>query len=275
MVELVGAPASEPYIDMTLRRDSIDQTIRIRTDGSITHNQRTQGYTYDMNTGVRTYRPENIAGGNWNVSLNLNWDRALGKQKLFHMGQELVFRYNKSTSLASAVTSNSVPSAASLSQPQESRVGSFTLNYKPSIRFQKENLTLQARGDISYRNFHRNITLGPQPTDVWDINYGLNGSYKLPWNFTFDTDFTVHSRRGYTDAEMNDNRLYWDASLTKSFQQGKWVIKLRGYDLLGQVSSLHYSINAQGRSETWTNSMRRYALLTVSYRFSQKPKKKE
>ena len=50
-------------------------------------------------------------------------------------------------------------------------------------------------------------------------------------------------------------------------------MKLRGYDLLGQVSSLRYSINAQGRTETWTNSMRRYALLTVAYRFSQKPKK--
>jgi hypothetical protein len=216
---------------------------------------------------------ENIGSGNWNASLTLTWNRALDKQKFWHIGNELGLRYNKSTSLASAVTSNSVPSAASLSQPQESRVGSFTLNYKPSIRFQKENLTLQARGDISYRNFHRNITLCPQPTDVWDINYGLNGSYKLPWNFTFDTDFTVHSRRGYTDAEMNDNRLYWDASLTKSFHQGQWILKLRGYDLLGQVSNLRYSINAQGRTETWTNTMRRYALLTVSYRFSQKPKK--
>ena len=32
---------------------------------------------------------------------------------------------------------------------------------------------------------------------------------------------------------------------------------------------------AQGRTETWTNSMRRYALLTISYRFTQKPKKEK
>ncbi|MCI6460791.1 MAG: hypothetical protein MSA35_05435 [Prevotella sp.] len=62
-------------------------------------------------------------------------------------------------------------------------------------------------------------------------------------------------------------------SLTKSFAKGKWLMKLHGYDLLGQVSSLRYSINAQGRTETWTNSMRRYAMLTISYRFTQKPKK--
>lgn len=114
---------------------------------------------------------------------------------------------------------------------------------------------------------------GVELKDNWEIGYGLNGNYKLPWNFTFDTDMTFHTRRGYTDSEMNDTRLYWDASLTKSFKQGKWLLKLRGYDLLGQVSSLRYWVSSEGRTEIWTNSMRRYALLTVSYRFSQKPKK--
>lgn len=38
-------------------------------------------------------------------------------------------------------------------------------------------------------------------------------------------------------------------------------------------SSLRYWVSLEGRTEIWTNSMRRYALLTVSYRFSQKPKK--
>lgn len=251
-------------VSYSLHRDSTDQNIRIGINGSLTHNARTQGYTYDTTTGVRTYRPENISSGNWNTRMTLNWNRALDKQKSWHIGNELGLGYNRSTGLAIATGSTDA---------ELSRVGTFTLNYKPSISFQKEKLTLQAKGDIGYRNIHRNITLGEQPTDVWDISYGLNGNYKLPWNFTIDTDLTMHSRRGYTDAEMNDNRLYWDASLTKSFHQGQWLLKLRGYDLLGQVSSLNYNINAQGRTETWTNSMRRYALLTVSYRFSQKPKK--
>ena len=248
----------------SVTRDSIDQTIRLSLNGNLTHNARTQGYTYDTTTGVRTYRPENISSGNWTVGLNVNWSRALDKQKFWHIGNELGVGYNRSTGLAIATGSTDA---------ELSRVGNFTLNYKPSIRFQKEKFTLQANGDIGYRNIHRNITIGEQPTDVWDIVYGLNGNYKLPWNFTIDTDITMHSRRGYTDSEMNDNRLYWDASLTKSIHQGQWLLKLRGYDLLGHVSSLHYSINAQGRTETWTNSMRRYALLTVAYRFSQKPKK--
>ena len=252
------------YANYRLRNDSIDQTIRLSLDASMTHNSQTQGYTYDMTTGVRTYRPENISSGNWNVSLGINWTRALDSLKYWHIDNDLSLRYTKSTGLA--LTTGSTNS-------ELSRVGTFLVNYEPSIRFQKKNLTLTVRGDLTYRHIHRNITYGEQPTDIWDMYYGLNGSYKLPWNFTIETDLRMHSRRGYTDAEMNDNRLYWDASLTKSFHQGQWILKLRGYDLLGQVSNLRYSINAQGRTETWTNTMRRYALLTVSYRFSQKPKK--
>ena len=258
-------------LNYTMRRDSIDQTIRISADGNIIHNQRTQGYTYDLTTGIRTYRPVNIGSGNWNLSTTINWSRALGRQKFFHISNELTVRYNKSTGLASAAVNH----AATMSQPQESRVGNFFIRYKPDVRYQKQNLTLRLNGEVNYRHIHRNITVGQQPTDIWDFSYGLNGSYKLPWNLTFDTDLTMHSRRGYADAEMNDNRLYWDASLSKSFKAGRWLLKLRGYDLLGQVSNLRYSVNAQGRTETWTNAMRRYAMLTVSYRFSQKPNKKE
>ena len=258
------------YSYYRLRNDSIDQTITLRLDASLTHNAHTQGYSYDMTTGVCTYRPENIGSGNWNASVSAGWSRAMDSLKVWHVGNDLSLRYTKSTSFATA-QSVAVPQQ----QPALSRVSTTQLNYKPTLRFQKQKVSLTAKGDFTYRHYHRNITLGEQPTDVWDIAYGLNGSYKLPLDFTIETDLTMHSRRGYADHEINDNRLYWDASLTKSFHQGRWLLKLRGYDLLGQVSNLRYNINAQGRTETWTNALRRYALLTVSYRFSQKPKKEK
>ena len=251
--------------DYTVTHDSIDQTIRFNVNANMTHNARVQGYTYDPVTGIRTYRPENISGGNWEVRTGVNWSRALGKKKLWHITNEINIGYNKSTGIALTTGSTSA---------ELSRVGTMTVSYKPSFRFQKDKLTVSIKGDIGYRHIHRNIVLGEQPTDIWDMGYGISGNYKLPWKFTIDTDLMMHSRRGYTDDEMNDNRLYWDASLTKSFKSDKWLLKLRGYDLLGQVSNIRYNINSQGRTETWTNSMRRYALLTVSYRFSQKPKSK-
>ena len=261
-------------LDYTVRRDSIDQTLRFNFRGNTTLNDRSNGYTYDMTTGVRTYRPENIKSGNWSLGTTFVWNRALDKKKLWTIGNELRADYRRSTSFASS-SASTVQYAATSSQPPLSRVDNLLLRYKPSLRFQKNNLTLRLKGELAYRNIHRNFTVGNQPTDLWDFSYGLYAQYKLPLDFTIDTDLQMHSRRGYSDAEMNDNRLYWDASLTKSFKQGRWLLKLRGYDLLGQVSNLRYSINAQGRTETWNNVLKRYALLTVSYRFTQKPKKKQ
>ena len=265
-----GNPDLKPYsthslsTEYSIRRDSIDQVIRFNLSGEWTHNSWESGYTYDLTTGVRTYRPENIKSGNWSTSLKTTWNRALGKKKFWYIDNSLTLQYRKSTGLSfSADSTNAEPL----------RVGTSEITFSTKARFQNKKLNLNMKGDVSYRNFHRNITIGEQPTDIWDFSYGLNGNYKLPWNFTIETDLTIHSRRGYTDSEMNDNRLYWDATLTKSIQQGRWVFKLRGYDILGQVSSLQYWVSAQGRTEYWTNSMRRYALLTVSYRFSQKPKK--
>ena len=252
-------------VEYTVRRDTIDQTLRQEVSANLTHNSIARGYLYIPETGARIYRPENIAGGNWNIGYYVSWSRAIDKKKLFHIGNDLSMRYTKSTSLALTTGSTSA---------ELSHVGNILVQYKPSIRYQKNSLTLRLRGEVNYRNIHRNITVGNQPTDIWDFSYGLNGSYKLPWDLTIDTDLTVHSHRGYADAEMNDNRVYWDAALTKSLKQGRWVMKLRAYDLLGQVSNLRYSINAQGRTETWNNTLRRYAMLTVSYRFTQTPKKK-
>jgi hypothetical protein len=108
---------------------------------------------------------------------------------------------------------------------------------------------------------------------MYDFGYGFNANYRLPWNFTIDTDLQMHSRRGYADSQMNDDRLYWDATLTKSWKQGRWVAKVKGYDLLGQVNQWQYYVNSNGRYETWTNNMRRYVLFSLAYRFSLTPKK--
>ena len=257
-------------VEYIVRRDSIDQTLRMEWNAGITRNDISRGYTYDMTTGVSTFRPQNIKGGNWNTALTLVWNRALDKKKLWSIGNELRADYRRSSSIASVQSTEAMPQSTG---QELSRVDNLLLRYKPNVRFQKDNLTLRLKGELAYRNIHRNITIGRQPTDLWDFSYGLYASYKLPWDLTVDTDLTMHQRRGYADTEMNDNRLYWDASLTKSFAAGRWVLKLRGYDLLGQVSNLRYSINAQGRTETWNNVLKRYVMLTVSYRFTQKPKK--
>ena len=158
-------------------------------------------------------------------------------------------------------------------EAERNRVTNTSMTFAPNLRYQKEKLTFTLRADATWRHIHRSIEVEGLAVNMYDFNYGLNANYKLPWNFTIDTDLQMHSRRGYADSEMNYNRLYWDANLTKSWKQGRWVAKIKAYDILAQASHWQYWVNSTGRTEMWTNNMRRYVLFSLAYRFSLTPKK--
>ena len=246
------------------RVDSTDQHLNIGITGNIQHNAMATAYTYDPTTGVRTTWTENI-NGNWNMSGNFDFGRALGKKKFWYINTNLTASVGQSTDMSSI---------SGQTEAQRNRVTNTSYTFAPNVRYQREKLTFTLKADGTWRHFHRSIDVEGLSTDMYDFNYGFNANYKLPWNFTIDTDLQMHSRRGYADSQMNDNRLYWDATLTKSWKQGRWTAKVKGYDLLGQVSQWHYYVGSTGRTETWTNNMRRYVLFSLAYRFSVIPKGK-
>ena len=74
---------------------------------------------------------------------------------------------------------------------------------------------------------------------------------------------------------MNDDHFVWNLNLSRSFLKNKaLVLRLEAHDILGQLSNVYTVINAQGRTDTWYNSMPRYALLHVCYKFNSMAKKK-
>ncbi len=245
------------------RVDSIDQHLTITMNGNIQYNAMAAAYTYDATTGVRTTWTENI-NGNWNMGGNIDYGRALGKKKFWHIGANLSGSVGQSTDMASIVGKT---------EAEHNRVTNTSLTFAPNLRYQKEKLTFALKADGTWRHIHRSIEVEGLAVDMYDFNYGFNANYKLPWNFTIDTDLQMHSRRGYADSEMNYNRLYWDATLTKSWKQGRWIAKVKGYDILAQASHWQYWVNSTGRTEMWTNNMRRYVLFSLAYRFSLTPKK--
>ena len=77
-------------------------------------------------------------------------------------------------------------------------------------------------------------------------------------------------RRSYK--EMNDDDFYWNAKITKTIHQ--FDISLSAHDILRQQKSTSYTVNGQGRMETYLNTIGRYCLLTVKWRFAEKKEKK-
>lgn len=108
-----------------------------------------------------------------------------------------------------------------------------------------------------------------------DLQYGLSARYTIPaLNTTLSADGNMFSRRGYGSSELNTDHFVLNASLSQPLFKGKLIARIEAFDLLHQLSSTHYEVNAQGRTETWYRSLPHYVMLHLVYHWNKNPKKK-
>ena len=104
--------------------------------------------------------------------------------------------------------------------------------------------------------------------------FGLNVFYTIPrLKTTLRADATMYSRRGYASQSLNTDDFVMNASLSQPFFKGRLLINIEAYDILHQLSSTTYEVNAQGRTETWYRTLPNYVMLHIVYRWSKNPKK--
>lgn len=217
---------------------------------------------YDRATGITIFQPKNV-NGNWSSKLTGGFE--LGDvPKGLRWDYFCSFTYQHSNEFATDVTlpDNSIHSVNSLIQEHE-----LTLTY--SIN----KVRLAFRGNANWTQMRSEQHLFSK-FSYTDFNYGLSFSSPLAWGIDFETDIMAYYRRGYNDASMNTTNWVWNAQLSKAFGKRKqWLVKACGFDILHQISTVRRTVNAQGRTETWYNTIPSYAILSVAYRLDVKPKK--
>lgn len=234
-----------------------------RINSSVIRQQVANGFTYDSETGVYTYRPANV-NGNWLLNTGIGYGSAIDKDKHWTWESESNWNYNRNVDLT-AVTGST--------QSSLSKVNNHSVSEGLNLNYQKDDLKLGVIGKLWWNNAtsqRENF----QTINACDFNYGMTGEYKLFKEIELATDIKMYSRRGYSDPSMNTNNLVWNASVGHAFLKGKMMTRLEGFDLLHRLSSVQYFVNGQGKTETWRNSIPSYVMLHLSYRFSYSPKKK-
>lgn len=228
----------------------------IGADWDVTRNAVAHGQTYDAATGVRTFSPRNV-DGNWHAAARIFWERPFDKdrQTLFTSETKADFR-------------NSVDFVT-----ERSTVQNFAV--QQNLRFNAKIKRVILDGSIGARYWHAtSARKNFQTINSFDVTYGLNMQLPLPGQLAFSTDCKLYQRAGYSDASMNDLRFVANAHLEKTFLRGRLNVALEGYDIFGGLSNVTKVINAQGIVETWYNSLPSYAMIQVSYKLSQPPKKR-
>ena len=232
-------------------------------NGSLQANAVAYGFIYDRETGVRTTKPQNV-NGNWDIHTDGGIDLPLDKKDRWRLKENLNYDYNHSVDLAGT---NAAAEAT------RSTVGSHYLTERLSLRYRPtKKLELGTSGSLTYQNSTSNRE-SFQTLNVFTYHYGGNAQLELPWNFQISTDLTMYSRRGYSEQSMNTNELVWNARLAKRFMHGNLTLMFDGFDLLGNLSNVRRTINAQGRTETFRNVIPSYGLFHAIYRLNKQPKK--
>ena len=235
---------------------------------TIIQNALAMGYRYDRTTGIRTWQADNV-NGNWNASADYRFNTVIGKKHPLRLNLSPSISYQHSVDLVdqarSTVNTLSFNNTLNLSY----KIGQHALTFKSTTLWQR----------FSSQRTER-LRVGEQSSGIFEtqqpltLTNGMTAIVKLPWNMELSSDMTLYSRTGYADSQLNTNDLVWNARLARPFLKGKLVVMLDGFDLLGQLDNVTRSVNAQGRTETYTNVMPRYALLHVAYRFNKMPRKK-
>ncbi len=256
--------------------DSLKRTINVSLDASLVQRAWGTCTTYDTSTGAYSYRPDNI-NGNWGVSGFASYQQPIGRPRRLTLTASVSSSYQHSVDFP--VLYVALPTQQTTQQPTQqtthpkSIVHNWNLSDNLKLEYQLDKLTASVSGNMVWRR-STSSREDFQRINVIDFDYGLALNYTIPWvKATLATDLRMFSRRGYHSAMMNDDHLVWNAELARSLFKQRLTMKLTAFDLLHQLSSTQYAVNAQGRTETWNNCIPRYVMFTLSYKFTQKPKK--
>lgn len=233
----------------------------LELSGSITDNAIAMGYLYDVGSGVRTYKAYNV-DGNWDISM----------RHTFHMQQK---NLSLETDLKGTHQQNADITGSSMTGTiGRSTVRNERLDLSTNIGYTFGQHSVKALFETNWRYLHSSRETFSN-MHVANYRYGIKGIVTLPLRIQFSTDITVYSRRGYHETSLNTNDLVWNARLSYPMMKGRLVLMLDGFDILGNLSNVTYSVNGQGRTEVRRNVLPQYVLLHAQYKFNKQPKQKQ
>lgn len=252
------------YLWLSYRNKFGRTLFNANASGSLHTNSVAYGFIYDKETGVRTTKPENV-NGNWNAQAESGVDFPLDRDEKWRMKESVKYDYNHSVDLAGT---NAAMEATRSTVGSHYITDNFHLKYTPN-----KDMEFGINSSFTYQNSTSNRE-SFVPLNVFTFHYGINTRLELPLGFQLSTDLTMYSRRGYSESSMNTNELVWNARLAKKLMHGNMTLMFDGFDLLGNLSNVRRTINAQGRTETFYNVIPSYGLFHVIYRLNKQPKKK-
>lgn len=232
---------------------------------SYNHRGVAQSVRYSPVSGIFTYKPVNVSGA-YNGKADFDISSHIGDKRYWTWQMQAGVAYNHS--LDHAMLDGETESHVNV-------VNTINMHDGAYIQYSKDAVNVRATVDVKQRHSEGKMQ-SFKTLDATDLQYGLSGRYTLPMlNTTVSASANMYSRRGYGASSMNTDDFVLNASVSQPFMKGKLIARVEAFDVLHQLSSTQYEVNAQGRTETWYRSLPNYVMLHVVYHWNKNPNKKK
>ena len=136
------------------------------------------------------------------------------------------------------------------------------------ITYRHEIFDVSLNGSVSYTHA-RSTLVSNSNMDTYDFSYGLSANAQFPFHLYLSTDIRCRSRRGYSNSQMNTDELIWNAQMSYRFLRSRNAsVALEFHDILGNRSNISRTITATRRSDSRTDAIYSYVMLSFSYRLN-------
>ena len=197
-----------------------------------------------------------------NNSLGLSWRKSASYvgtgideydgQDFYGFMEKLIADFNDPSFYAAHITENSTRT--------------ISANERLRVRYSGTALEASLGGSTRMNKSWYSISTTKDQTTTW--NNQLSAS--LTWNWTatgisLESDFDYNWYNGYSTAQPSQCVL--NAEISKLLFNNNMTLALRGYDILGQSKNLTVSDSANYHSEAVNNTLGRYVVVSLTWRF--------
>ena len=282
----LGNPNLTPYFSHNARgmfRYTDKQTfmsINANISGGITENPIINTTWYDK-TGAQFSLPTNgPSSGNVNMRLMINSPIAKSKFSIFNM---LNVGYNQNSNY---IANGQIDMSGYYIGGDKFNFDydAFLKDYNDFLRDKEfsinktHTMNFVERLRFTYRSDLVEVTLGgrtrmnkswytaKQNTNAtWANQAEASMNWTIPGGVNLIADCNYNWYNGYTTPQ--ESTVVLNAEITKLLFKDKVTLSLKGYDLLGQARTLSVTDNSNFHQETRNNTLGRYIILSVTFRF--------
>ena len=282
----LGNPNLDPYFNHNVRgmfgytNKKTFTSVNARFGASLVEDGITNAQWYDP-SGVQYSIPVN-GPGTGSADLRVMVNSPLGKSG-FSIFSMTFGRYNQSTSFIGTGALDSDLyynpenatfdyAAFNADHPDLSKSDKFITNKTRTMSFTQ-------RLRLTYRNDFVELTVGGRTrmnkswytmensnlNPTWNNQIDGSMNWTIPGGINIIADVDYNWYEGYTTPQ--EDEVILNAEITKLLFKNKFTLALKAYDILGQSKNLSVSDSANYHLETRNNTLGRYIILSLTYRF--------